>query len=58
MVDANRAGDLDTATEAARLLEPLRPRWLEERVRWADDRRELRLQSTRNPYPCAPARAS
>jgi D-galactarolactone cycloisomerase len=51
MVDVNRAWDLPTAIEAARLLEPLRPSWLEEPVRWADDRRELRLlaQKTRIP---------
>jgi L-alanine-DL-glutamate epimerase-like enolase superfamily enzyme len=51
MVDVNRAWDLATAIEAARLLEPLRPRWLEEPVRWADDRRELKLlaQKTRIP---------
>lgn len=49
MVDVNRAWDLPTAIEGARLLEPLRPRWLEEPVRWADDRRELKLlaQKTR-----------
>ena len=51
MVDVNRAWDLATAIEGARLLEPLRPRWLEEPVRWADDRRELKLlaQKTRIP---------
>ena len=51
MIDVNRAWDLPTAIEAARLLEPLRPRWLEEPVRWADDRRELKLlaQKTRIP---------
>jgi L-alanine-DL-glutamate epimerase-like enolase superfamily enzyme len=51
MVDVNRAWDLATAIEGARLLEPLRPRWLEEPVRWADDRRELKLlaQQTRIP---------
>jgi len=51
MVDVNRGWDLPTAIEAARLLEPLRPRWLEEPVRWADDRRELKLlaQKTRIP---------
>jgi L-alanine-DL-glutamate epimerase-like enolase superfamily enzyme len=51
MVDVNRAWDLPTAIEAARLLEPLKPRWLEEPVRWADDRRELKLlaQKTRIP---------
>ncbi len=51
MVDVNRGWDLPTAIEGARLLEPLRPRWLEEPVRWADDRRELKLlaQKTRIP---------
>jgi D-galactarolactone cycloisomerase len=51
MVDVNRAWDLATATEAARLLEPLRPRWLEEPVRWADDRRELKLLAQRTRIP-------
>ncbi len=51
MVDPNRAWDLPTAIEAARLLEPLAPRWLEEPVRWEDDRRMLKLlaQKTRIP---------
>jgi D-galactarolactone cycloisomerase len=51
MIDVNRGWDLATAIEGAHLLEPLRPRWLEEPVRWADDRRELRLlaQKTRIP---------
>ena len=51
MIDVNRGWDLATAIEGARLLEPLRPRWLEEPVRWADDRRELKLlaQKTRIP---------
>ena len=51
MVDVNRGWDLATAIEGARLLEPLHPRWLEEPVRWADDRRELKLlaQKTRIP---------
>jgi len=49
MIDVNRGWDLATAIEGARLLEPLKPRWLEEPVRWADDRRELKLlaQQTR-----------
>jgi D-galactarolactone cycloisomerase len=51
MVDVNRAWDLQTATEAARLLEPLAPRWLEEPVRWADDHRELKLLSRRTRIP-------
>ena len=51
MVDVNRGWDLATAIEGARLLEPLNVRWLEEPVRWADDRRELKLlaQTTRIP---------
>jgi D-galactarolactone cycloisomerase len=51
MVDVNRAWDLETAIEGARLLEPLRPRWLEEPVRWADDRRELKLLAMRTRIP-------
>ena len=51
MVDVNRAWDLDTAIEGARLLEPLDPRWLEEPVRWADDRRELKLLAMRTRIP-------
>jgi L-alanine-DL-glutamate epimerase-like enolase superfamily enzyme len=51
MIDVNRGWDLATAIEGARLLEPLRPSWLEEPVQWADDRRELKLlaQQTRIP---------
>ncbi|MBT6093826.1 MAG: mandelate racemase/muconate lactonizing enzyme family protein [Rhodospirillaceae bacterium] len=51
MVDVNRAWDLETATEAVKLLEPLRPRWLEEPLRWADDRRELKILSGRTNIP-------
>lgn len=51
MVDVNRAWDLPTAIEGARLLEPLNPRWLEEPLKWEDDRRLLKLlaQKTRIP---------
>ena len=45
MIDVNRAWDLKTAIEGARLLEPLNPVWLEEPVQWFDDRRELKLLS-------------
>ena len=51
MVDVNRGWDLATAVEGARLLEPLRPRWLEEPVRWADDRRELKLLARQTRIP-------
>jgi len=51
MVDVNRAWDLATATEAAAALIPLKPSWLEEPVRWFDDRRELKLLSQRTQIP-------
>ena len=51
MVDVNRGWDLATAIAGARLLEPLRPRWLEEPVRWADDRRKLRLLARETRIP-------
>jgi len=51
MIDVNRAWDLKTAVEAARLLESLKPVWLEEPVRWLDDRRELKLLSQRTTIP-------
>ena len=51
MVDVNCAWDLATATEAIALLEPLKPRWLEGPVQWADDRRELKLLSRRTRIP-------
>ena len=51
MVDVNRAWDLATATEAVGLLASLNPRWLEEPVRWSDDRRELKLLSRRTRIP-------
>jgi L-alanine-DL-glutamate epimerase-like enolase superfamily enzyme len=53
MVDVNRGWDLATATEAASLLETFKPRWLEEPVRWIDDRRELKLLSQRTRIPLA-----
>ncbi|HET7596554.1 MAG TPA: mandelate racemase/muconate lactonizing enzyme family protein, partial [Burkholderiales bacterium] len=51
MIDVNRGWDLATAIEGARLLEPLKPRWLEEPVRWADDRRELKLLARETRIP-------
>ncbi|MGQ0524074.1 MAG: mandelate racemase/muconate lactonizing enzyme family protein [Betaproteobacteria bacterium] len=51
MIDVNRGWDLPTAIEGARLLEPLRPRWLEEPVQWADDRRELKLLARETRIP-------
>jgi len=51
MIDVNRAWDLKTAIEGARALEALNPVWLEEPVRWADDRRELKLLKQRTSIP-------
>ena len=51
MIDVNRAWDLKTAIEGARLLDPLKPVWLEEPVRWTDDRRELKLLSQQTSIP-------
>ena len=51
MIDVNRAWDLKTAIEGARLLEPLQPVWLEEPLRWTDDRRELKLLSQQTNIP-------
>ena len=51
MVDVNRGWDFATAIEGVRLLEPFQPRWLEEPVRWADDRRELKLLARRTRIP-------
>ena len=51
MIDVNRAWDLKTAIEGARLLEPLNPVWLEEPVQWHDDRRALKLLSQQTPIP-------
>ena len=51
MVDVNRAWDLRTATTAVRLLEPLKPRWLEEPLHWNDDRQETTLLAQRTHIP-------
>ena len=51
MIDVNRAWDLKTAIEGAKRLEALKPVWLEEPVRWTDDRRELKLLAQRTTIP-------
>lgn len=51
MIDVNRAWSLDTAIQGAGLLESFKPRWLEEPVRWNDDRRQLRLLAMRTGIP-------
>ena len=51
MVDVNRAWDLKTAIEAVKALEPLNPSWLEEPLRWVDDRRQLKLLAQKSNIP-------
>lgn len=51
MVDVNRAWDLSTAIEGARMIAPLRPVWLEEPVRWHDDHLELKLLAQTTTIP-------
>ncbi len=51
MVDVNRAWDLRTATRAVALMEPLKPRWLEEPLRWPDDRHETTRLAQRTHIP-------
>ncbi len=43
--------DLERATEAAQALIPLNPCWLEEPLRWHDDRRQLKLLAQRTKIP-------
>ena len=51
MIDVNRAWDLKTAIEGAKAFEPLKPTWLEEPIRWEDDKRGLRELSKRTAIP-------
>jgi len=51
MIDVNGGWDLDAAIEGARALAEVRPRWLEEPVRWYDDRRALAILATRTDIP-------
>ena len=51
MVDVNRAWDLKTAIEAVELLLPLKPLWLEEPLRWTDDRYETTLLAQKTHIP-------
>ena len=51
MVDVNRAWSLETAIEAVKALEPLEPYWLEEPLRWVDDRRQLKLLAEKTSIP-------
>lgn len=51
MIDVNRAWDLNTAIEGAKMLSHLKPVWLEEPVQWQDDRRQLKLLSQQTSIP-------
>ena len=52
MIDVNRAWDLKTAIEGAKELEEsLKPTWLEEPIRWEDDKRGLKELSKRTMIP-------
>lgn len=51
MIDVNRGWTLETALQAVRELPALNPRWLEEPVRWFDDRRELRILNQKTDIP-------
>ncbi|NKC15804.1 MAG: mandelate racemase/muconate lactonizing enzyme family protein [Gammaproteobacteria bacterium] len=51
MVDVNRGWTLETALQAVRELPAVNPRWLEEPVRWFDDRRELALLNKKTHIP-------
>ena len=51
MIDVNRAWSLETALQAVRELPAFKPRWLEEPVRWFDDRRELKLLAQKTDIP-------
>ncbi len=51
MIDVNRAWSLDTAIEGAAALVDIKPRWLEEPLRWNDDRRQLKLLAQRTNIP-------
>jgi D-galactarolactone cycloisomerase len=51
MADANQAWTLSEALRFARLVEDLDVRWLEEPVRWANDRLDLAALRTKTPIP-------
>ncbi len=51
MIDVNRAWDLKTAIEGVKEFERFNPTWIEEPVRWEDDRRTLKLLSKQTKIP-------
>ena len=51
MVDVNRGWSLEEAIDGAHAMLALNPRWLEEPVRWHDDRRMLSLLAAKTSIP-------
>ena len=51
MIDVNRAWDLKTAIEGVKEFKKFNPTWIEEPVRWEDDRRNLKLLSKKTNIP-------
>ena len=51
MIDVNRAWNLKTAIEGVKEFEKFNPTWIEEPVRWEDDRRTLKLLSKQTKIP-------
>ena len=51
MIDVNRAWDLRTAIEGLKEFKKFNPAWVEEPVRWEDDRRNLKLLSKQTNIP-------
>ena len=51
MIDVNRAWDLKTAIVGVNEFKKFKPKWIEEPVRWEDDRRNLKLLSKRTDIP-------
>ena len=51
MIDVNRAWDLATAVEGVNEFKKFKPTWIEEPVRWEDDRRNLKLLSKQTEIP-------
>ena len=51
MIDVNRAWDLKTAIEGVKEFKKFKPTWIEEPLRWEDDRRTLKLLSKQTDIP-------
>ena len=51
MIDVNRAWDLATAVKGVNEFKKFKPTWIEEPVRWEDDKRNLKLLSKQTEIP-------